>query len=87
MSIYYRCIFQFTDEKYKSTPASNIFVRDNRGTGKEKSLEYATKQFVDKLAENGMPDLAFKSEIFEVSAAEVEEYRQHQNQRTTRSMN
>jgi hypothetical protein len=87
MFIYYRCTFQFTDDKYKDTPASNIFVRDTANSGKDKSLQWATEQFKSKTIAAGFGHANFKSEIFEVSPEEVEEYRQHQNQRSTRSMN
>lgn len=87
MPTYYRCTFQFTDDKYKDTPASNIFVSDPQSIGKEKSLQWATKQFKNKLMAAGFGHANFKSEIFQVSAEEVEDYRQHQNQRSTRSMN
>jgi hypothetical protein len=86
MPTYYRCTFQFTDDKYKDTPASNIFVSDPKSIGREKSLAWAAKQFKDKTIAAGFGHANFKSEIFEVSAEEVEEYRQNKN-RTKRSMN
>ncbi len=70
----FRVIFNFTEEKYKNTPPSNMFYRS---LTKEYALEFCIKAFEDELKKNGFVGAKYKVEIFNSSIEEVDLYRKN----------
>jgi len=67
----YRATIFFTDDKYKDTPASNIFLN---AISEESALKGATETFQQQLAVNGLSDAKCKIEVRLSSQSEITEY-------------
>jgi hypothetical protein len=67
----YRATIFFTEDKYKDTPPSNIFLN---AISQEAATEGATKLFQKQLAANGLAGAQFKLEVRLSSETEITEY-------------
>lgn len=76
----YRCIFYFTEDKYKDTPPSNIFVHE---TSKDKAGNGSLAIFKEALKSYGLPDAKFRQEVYLSSEEEMIEYKKNKELKTS----
>lgn len=69
--MYFRCTFIFTEEKFKDTIPSNIFLR---ASNKETAILGSKDLWNKKLSEAGISKALYHQEVIEVSEEEVAEY-------------
>lgn len=67
----YRATFFFTEDKYKDTPPSNIFLN---AISEDVAKENAIKVFQEHLKISGLSDAQFKMEVRLSSESEITEY-------------
>lgn len=67
----YRATIFFTEDKYKDTPPSNIFLN---AINEEMAKEGAQKAFEERLKTAGLSDAKFRIEVRLSSQSEITEY-------------